>query len=88
LINPKVVGESEVECAIAEGEGCLSINESKFKTQGYINRKFKIIITGYSYFKKSNVKISKVGYDAIVLQHELDHLQGRLFIDRINKKDP
>jgi peptide deformylase len=29
-----------------------------------------------------------VGYDAIVLQHELDHLQGRLFIDRINKKDP
>ena len=28
------------------------------------------------------------GYDAIVLQHEIDHLDGILFYDRIDKMDP
>lgn len=87
LINPQIIGKSQAECAINGGEGCLSINESKFKTDGYINRKFKIIMTGYSYFQKKEIKISKVGYEAIVLQHEYDHIQGKVFIDRINKKD-
>ena len=88
LINPTLLGESEAESAINDGEGCLSIDESKFKTQGYIKRKFKVIIKGYSYFQKKEITVTKVGYEAIVLQHEYDHIQGKLFIDRINKKEP
>ena len=34
------------------------------------------------------IRIVARGYDAIVLQHEYDHLDGLFFYDRINKKDP
>ena len=67
LINPTLLGESEAESAINDGEGCLSIDETKFKTQGYIKRKFKVIIKGYSYFQKKETTITKVGYEAVVL---------------------
>ena len=88
LINPKIIGSSDTICALASGEGCLSVNESKFKTDGYIKRQFKIIIQGYSYFQKKEVTITKVGYHAVVFQHEVDHIDGKLFIDHINKKEP
>ena len=88
LINPKIIGKSIAKCAINSGEGCLSINENKFKTDGYVKRHFKIVMTGYSYFQKKEITITKVGYEAIVLQHEYDHINGKLFIDHINKKNP
>ena len=34
------------------------------------------------------IDINAKGYDAIVLQHEYDHLDGVLFYDRINKDNP
>ena len=34
------------------------------------------------------ITITATGYDAIVLQHEYDHLDGILYYDRINKADP
>ena len=37
---------------------------------------------------RSGVGLKERGFGAIVLQHEIDHLDGILFYDRIDKKDP
>ena len=37
---------------------------------------------------KEEVVITARGYDAIVLQHEMDHLDGVLFYDHIDPKNP
>ena len=42
----------------------------------------------YDVVSKKEVLIKAKGYDAIVLQHEYDHLDGILYYDRINKKEP
>ena len=88
LINPKLIGESPYYAALEDGEGCLSVDEESKKTSGLVHRKYKVVVEGYSYFQKKIVRISKSGYPAIVLQHELDHLDGKLFFDRINLKEP
>ena len=46
-----------------------------------------VTVKGYSYFKGKEVTITKSGYHAIIIQHEQDHLNGELFIDKINKFD-
>ena len=46
------------------------------------------IVQAYDYLTKQNVKIKFRGYEAIVVQHELDHLEGILYFDHINKKKP
>ncbi|MCP4336764.1 MAG: peptide deformylase [Mycoplasma sp.] len=88
LINPKFKAMGAVDAALEGGEGCLSVPENWPNTIGYVNRKFKVIITGYSYLQKKEVTITKVGYPAIVLQHEMDHINGGLFYDKINQKNP
>lgn len=87
LINPILVSESQGYIALAEGEGCLSV-EPRDHIDGLVHRKQKIIIKGYSYLQNKEVEILQEGFGAIVFQHELDHLDGHLYIDRINKKEP
>ena len=48
----------------------------------------KIVIKGYDAIQEKDVTITAYGYDAIVLQHEYDHLDGILYYDRINKQNP
>ncbi|TNK94018.1 peptide deformylase, partial [Mycoplasmopsis pullorum] len=48
----------------------------------------RIIVDGYSYLEKKQRRYDAKGYVAIVFQHELDHLDGKLFIDRIDRKQP
>jgi peptide deformylase len=38
--------------------------------------------------QNKEILIQAEGFDAIVLQHEIDHLNGRLFYDILDKKDP
>lgn len=87
IINPEVLFESMTDASLSGGEGCLSVGPKDDKN-GYVHRKFKIVITGYSYFKKEVVEYSKSGLLAIVFQHEIDHLNGKLYIDRIDDKKP
>lgn len=87
LINPKIISESLSSAALAEGEGCLSVNEKDDK-KGYVHRKFKIVVSGYSYFQKQIVEYQPVGLLAIVFQHEMDHLNGKLYLDSINNENP
>ena len=85
LINPKIILESVKESYLSCGEGCLSVdNEHK----GYVYRKYKIQVKAFDVKQRKETIITARGYEAIVLQHEIDHLNGVLFYDHINKLDP
>ncbi|MGX9339482.1 peptide deformylase [Mycoplasma sp. 332] len=88
IINPKLIGHSEHKIALSEGEGCLSVSEDWPNQEGLVPRYARVIFDGYSYMEKKYKRFEASGYSAIVFQHEFDHLQGGLFIDRINKKSP
>jgi peptide deformylase len=49
-------------------------------------RDFKIIVDAYDALTGKQEKITARGFDAIVLQHEIDHLDGILFYDHIDPK--
>lgn len=85
LINPIIVSKSEKKIALKDGEGCLSIRQPH---EGYVFRSKRIKVRAYDYLTKQNVTIAASGYLAIVLQHEIDHLNGILFYDHINKENP
>jgi peptide deformylase len=85
FINPRIVAETARKAYLLGGEGCLSVED---QIQGYVPRASIIQIEGYDYLTKQNVNIKLRGYEAIVFQHEFDHLNGVLFYDRINKAEP
>ena len=85
LINPKIILESIKETYLSGGEGCLSVDSEH---KGYIYRHNKIQVKAFNVKTMKEEIITARGYEAIVLQHEIDHLNGVLFYDHINKKDP
>lgn len=85
LVNPKIIVNSIKKVYIEAGEGCLSVDKEH---NGYVYRDFKIIVDAFDAQKDAQVKITARGFDAIVLQHEIDHLDGILFYDHIDPKDP
>ncbi|MBZ4226851.1 peptide deformylase [Mycoplasma tauri] len=88
FFNPKILAISDGKIAISEGEGCLSVGDKIPNQEGYVYRAKRIVFEAYSYFEKKRKRFDLKGYPAIVAQHELDHLEGKLFIDRIDKKNP
>lgn len=85
LINPKIIKMSKKLAALEHGEGCLSVGDEIPLQEGLVHRVWEVTVQGYSYFSKKEVTITKHGYHAIIIQHEQDHLNGKLFIDRINQ---
>ena len=85
LINPKIISESVKQVYLSNGEGCLSVDNEH---NGYVYRNYKILVKAYEVKEQKEIVITARGYEAIVLQHEIDHLNGILFYDRIDKKDP
>lgn len=85
LVNPKIISYSVKQCCLDSGEGCLSVPKD---VEGYVYRYYKITVKGYDVLTDKEVTIKARGYLAIILQHELDHLDGMLYTDRIDKKDP
>ncbi|MBC2696687.1 MAG: peptide deformylase [Desulfobacteraceae bacterium] len=77
LINPKII-ESNGRI-ISEKEGCLSVPDLKAD----VKRAKSILVEGFDREGKP-MRIDAEGYLAIVLQHEIDHLNGILFIDHIS----
>lgn len=75
LVNPEVVC---AEGEITYEEGCLSVPEF-FAT---VKRHERLTVRGLDQFGKP-LEIQASGLLAVVLQHEMDHLAGKLFIDRI-----
>lgn len=85
LVNPRIVSHSEQLSFLASGEGCLSVENTH---EGYVHRHSRITIEAYDAIKKEHVSIRARGFLAIAMQHEYDHLNGVLFYDHINEKDP
>ena len=84
IINPKIKSASEEMVYIEEGEGCLSINRP---TEGIVPRHARITIEAYDEDGKLyNIRVREEL--AVCFQHELDHLNGILFVDRIDSKNP
>lgn len=80
LANPEVARASN---EIEEGEeGCLSIPG----LYGYVERPAAVTVKGLDRNGR-RVRIKADGYVARVLQHEIDHLDGVLFIDHISDPD-
>lgn len=84
LINPTVVSHSEELIYSSGGEGCLSVNR---EVEGIVPRYARITVKGKDINGK-DIKIRAREELAIAFQHELDHLEGILFVDKIDPKDP
>jgi peptide deformylase len=82
IANPKIISESMLYAYIKDGEGCLSVINDY---QGVVRRRNRIIIKAYDLINKKDIVIDAEGILAICLQHEIDHLNGILFYDKINK---
>jgi peptide deformylase len=85
LVNPRIVVSSIKKCYLTGGEGCLSVDQPH---PGRVYRDFRIQVKAYNALLGQDVLIKAEGYDAVVLQHEIDHLNGILFYDHIDPKNP
>jgi|SRR5690554_2514571 len=89
VINPKIISHSEQLTFLSGGEGCLSVDR---EISGFVHRAKRITASCYLFdfdtheVKKTTLRLKD--YIAVVFQHEYDHLNGILFIDRINKANP
>ena len=84
VINPRLLSNSEELVYIAEGEGCLSVNR---EVCGIVPRYARINIEYYD--EEGNKHIKRMREElSVAFQHEMDHLDGILFVDKIDKKDP
>ena len=84
IINPKIISHSEEMVALETGEGCLSVNR---EVEGHVARFARIRITGYD-VDGNKISIRAREDLAVAFQHEVDHLNGILFYDRIDKNKP
>ncbi|HUT53981.1 MAG TPA: peptide deformylase [bacterium] len=78
IVNPRIIELSD-ETETAE-EGCLSVPE--FRAE--VERAVRIVVLGKD-LQGEEVEITAEGFFARVLQHEIDHLHGTLYIDHIGK---
>ncbi len=84
VINPKILSYSEEKIYVGEGEGCLSINR---EVEGIVPRRARITVEAYDMEgKKFQIRVRED--IAIAFQHEIDHLNGILFVDHIDPKNP
>ena len=84
LINPKLISHSEELIYSSGGEGCLSVNRD---IEGIVPRYARVTFEGYDENGKK-IKYRAREELSIAFQHEMDHLQGILFYDHIDPKDP
>lgn len=79
LINPTLVLSDDIE---VDDEGCLSFPELSFPTP----RSIRAVARGFNMFGEP-IEVDGSQFLARALQHETDHLDGILFIDRLPKAE-
>lgn len=78
-VNPEIVGRSAARTA--GREGCLSVPE----TSGTVLRADRIVLRYLDETTMRPVTDTVEGFTAVIFQHEIDHLDGVLFIDRMQR---
>jgi peptide deformylase len=75
LVNPRIV---RVEGAVRQREGCLSVPD----LTGSVVRAAVVELEA---FDRAGARLHRrlEGFEAVIAQHEIDHLEGRLFLDRV-----
>ncbi|MDX6152332.1 peptide deformylase [Marinococcus sp. PL1-022] len=79
FINPKILSHSVETTHLEGGEGCLSVDR---EVPGNVPRYSRITLKAQT-LENKEVKLRLRGLPAIVAQHEIDHLNGVMFYDRI-----
>ena len=85
LVNPKIISHSVSMVYLPESEGCLSVDRP---IEGFVPRYESVKVKAYDFSAGKDVVLKFRGYPAIVIQHEMDHLDGIMFYDRINTDNP
>ncbi len=84
FVNPEIIDPSPEMVYLPFGEGCLSVDRP---VNGLVMRhkelQVKTVLYDPATESARHVKIVLRGYLAIVFQHELDHLNGVMFFDRV-----
>ena len=78
MVNPEII-ESSID-ETKELEGCLSVGTGPDQLFGYVHRFKKITVKYYDLKGQEHVLEVKDLFSHIV-QHEIDHMDGKLFID-------
>lgn len=76
MVNPVII-KKDGSCVVREG--CMSVPDYT----GNVTRAESIIVE-YTDENQQHQVISADGFEAIAIQHELDHLDGFLFLDRVS----
>jgi peptide deformylase len=84
LLNPKIISHSVSMIYLTNSEGCLSVDR---EVNGYVPRYERIKVKAIN-ITGEEVILKLSGFGAIVAQHEIDHLNGIMFYDHINKDNP
>lgn len=77
LINPEIVEKDGVY--MSEDEGCLSVPEFR----STVKRASRVVVNAQDR-NGDPLTIEVEGFHAVILQHEIDHLNGILFIDHLS----
>jgi len=75
LVNPRIVASEGI---LAGREGCLSVPDFT----GNVRRAGRIHLVAHNRAGEE-LRIWMEGFEAVVAQHEVDHLDGKLFLDRV-----
>lgn len=84
FVNPKIISHAVQKVALKEGEGCLSVPR---EVPGIVPRPKRVTVK-YNDLEGNEKKIRLRDYEAVVVQHEIDHIKGILFYDHIDEKTP
>ena len=84
VVNPKIISNSLEQIYVDGCEGCLSVNRD---VEGIVPRYARVTIEGYD-TEGNKIKIRAREELAVAFQHEIDHLNGIMFTDHIDKNNP
>ena len=84
LINPKIISNSVEKIYVENGEGCLSVNRP---VEGIVPRYARVTMEAYD-LEGRKIHVRAREELAIAMQHELDHLNGIMFTDHIDPRNP